>query len=416
MLKRLAMLLTAAALCFAHAANAAENWTPALAENLLRWIERTPEEGIVLPPESVAPIRAAINAGDRDRLDSVASEAAIVLLRAWHGRCCSARRPAWWHIDGAIGDAELRAGLEQALRQDRLDLYLRANRPRHPHYDALVAALARESDADRRAVIAHNLARWRWLPKDPGKRYLLVNIASQQLTLWEGHRMVGRWRVIIGKPATRTPVFTTRVTGVVLNPWWEIPSSIAAEGIAAFVRRNPAAARARGYMYQNGRYRQMPGDNNALGRMKLVMPNPYSVFLHDTSNRELFSEDRRAFSHGCIRVDRALPFAATLLAGDGWDLAGLEQAVASGETRTVPLSESLPLYVAYFTAEPARSGEVRFLEDLYRRDPVAISAPQSAAPTGIYGSLFRTVSDSMDAVAGAAPCPIGSLELPTLQP
>ncbi|WP_300594034.1 L,D-transpeptidase family protein [Erythrobacter sp.] len=265
-------------------------------------------------------------------------------------------------------------------------------------------ALTEETDPDRRKVMLANLARWRWLPARLGKRYLLVNIAAQELTLWEQGSLEGRWRVIVGKPVTRTPVFTTQVRGVVLNPWWEIPSSIAREGIASFVRRNPAAARARGYVFQNGRYRQMPGDNNALGRMKLVMPNPYSVYLHDTSSRDLFREDPRYFSHGCIRVDRALEFVGTLFANDGWDLARVDEEVATGRTQTFALSESLPLYVTYFTAEPDASASVRFLEDVYDRDPVTIAHPSTSDPTEVYGSPSLLVSSTFGEVAGDLTC------------
>ncbi len=387
-----AVLLTLAAALLAAApapANAKTAWTSAQAENLLRWIERTPEEGLTLPTTTKQGLRDAIDAGDPDQLDKVADDAALTLMRAWRGRCCGARRPSWWHIDGRMSDEELRNGLETALEAGFLDLYLRSIRPSHPYYNKLIKALAEEEDADRRAVLTANLARWRWLPTRMGERYLLVNVAAQQLTLWENGAVRGRWRVIVGKPITRTPVFTTRVSGVVLNPWWEIPSSIAAEGIANFVRRSPSAARARGYVYQNGRYRQMPGDNNALGRMKLVMPNPYTVFLHDTSNRELFAEEKRFFSHGCIRVDQALSFAATLLAPDGWDLERVEAEVAGEKTQTIDLSESLPLYVTYFTAEPADSGDIRFWDDVYRRDPVAISISSTPARTNLAG-MYRS--------------------------
>ena len=357
-------------------------------------------------------------------------------MRAWRGQCCGERRPAWWHIDGRGSDAELRAGLEAALQAKTLDLYLRTVRPSHPHYQRLLEAWSQETDPARRTygffngdpetahvdaegdgsvgivnrtpakVLALNLARWRWLPTQLGDRYLLVNIASQQLTMWQGGVVTGRWRIIVGKPATRTPVFTTQVTGVVLNPWWEIPSSIAAEGIGSFVRRSPAAARARGYVYQNGRYRQMPGDNNALGRMKLVMPNPYSVFLHDTSNRELFSKDRRFFSHGCMRVDRALSFAAVLLARNGWDLEKVEEEVATDKTQTIPLAAPLPLYVTYFTAEPSLSGGVRFLEDVYRRDPIRLSALERGHAKVLYGSHLAAQTETVDELGGAIGCQI----------
>lgn len=401
MIKRVGAFLLAIAIGIAGPAQAAPTWTRDQAGQLFNWLERAPEEGIDLPEETVARFRSAFRGDDPEKLDEAAQTAALKLLQAWHGRCCGMNQPQWWHIDRGADDDELRAGLEAAVRNDTLGAYLLSARPRHSHYDALVQQYGQETRTDRRAIIAANLARWRWMPSELGQRYLLVNIASQNLTLWDSGRVTGRWRVIIGKPATKTPVFTTHVTGVVINPWWEIPSSIAAEGIASFVRRNPAAARARGYVYQNGRYRQMPGDNNALGRMKLVMPNPYSVFLHDTSNRELFGEERRAFSHGCIRVDRALSFAATLLARDGWDMAQVDDVVESGKTRTIDLSDHIPLYVTYFTAEPAPSGNIRFLEDLYGRDQVKLNRTATDATSGGDDPLFLSAATVPGASMGA---------------
>ncbi len=120
---------------------------------------------------------------------------------------------------------------------------------------------------------------------------------------------------------------------------------------------------------QGGRYRQKPGPNNSLGRMKLVMPNSYSVYLHDTPAQNLFDEDKRAFSHGCVRVGDALGLATALLStGSGWDRARTDAIVATGETVTVPLSAPLPVYVVYFTATPDDLGGIRYLADVYGRD------------------------------------------------
>lgn len=401
---RFRILFLAVLVAFSQPAIAQSSWSTAEAENLYRWMERAAGEGIELPETEVKDLRTAIDAGDLESLDPVANTAALILMRAWRGRCCGLAKPSWWHIDGHLTDAELEAGLEAALQEGYLDTYLRSIRPSHPHYSALVSAIAEETDSDRRKAIIANLERWRWLPAQLGKRYLFVNIAAQELTLWEDGVVKDRRRVIVGKPVTRTPVFTTQVSGVVLNPWWEIPSSIAREGIASLVRRSPAAARARGYVYQNGRYRQMPGDNNALGRMKLVMPNPYSVFLHDTSNRDLFQEDRRFFSHGCIRVDGALSFVGRLFANDGWDLARVQQEVATDKTRTFELSEGIPLYVAYFTAEPKANGSIGFWEDIYDRDPVKISNSSLSVSTEVYGSSLFLASSTSDEIQGEQTC------------
>lgn len=239
----------------------------------------------------------------------------------------------------------------------------------HPYHDALREAHIRETDPGRRATLAANLERWQQMPAALGERYLLVNAAAFEVTLWEGRREMGRWRVIVGTPRTPTPMFQAEVSGVIFNPWWEIPASIAAEGIASMVRNRPAAARQRGYIYQNGRYRQRPGPGNAMGLMKLVMPNPYSVFLHDTSNRTLFERDVRALSHGCVRVGDALGFATELLAAlPDWNRARTDEIVESGQTTRVDLPEPVPVYIGYFTAEPGSDGEIRYFEDIYGRD------------------------------------------------
>ncbi len=205
-----------------------------------------------------------------------------------------------------------------------------------------------------------------------GEKYLLVNAARFEVTLWEKQRRVKTWPIIVGKVGSPTPVFDATVSGVILNPWWEIPTSIVAEGIGSMVRNNPAAARRKGYVLQNGRYRQRPGPGNALGQMKLVMPNPYSVYLHDTPNKNLFAEPVRTFSHGCIRVGGAIDLAKTLLQGSAAP-AQVDAILAGRETTKLPLLQPIPVYVAYFTAEGTDDGGVAYFPDVYNRDAVRVT-------------------------------------------
>jgi murein L,D-transpeptidase YcbB/YkuD len=210
-----------------------------------------------------------------------------------------------------------------------------------------------------------------------GARYLLVNTAAFEATLWENGKLTGRWKVVAGKTGSPTPIFSTRITGVIFNPWWEIPSSIAAESVAAMVRNHPATAAAKGYVFEQGRYRQRPGPSNALGRMKLVMPNGYNVYLHDTPSQSLFDLDVRAFSHGCVRVGDALGLVTALL-GDrpGWTRARVDASVASGRTTTEKLTTPIPVYIAYFTAEPDGEDSIRYFPDIYHRDKSSGHTPQ----------------------------------------
>lgn len=237
--------------------------------------------------------------------------------------------------------------------------------PIHPYRAAVEAAYGAEADPVRQAILAANLTRWRALPAQLGQRHLIVNVPQQEVVLWENGVPVARWTAIVGRPRTPTVSFSTEITGVNLNPWWYVPQSIVRESVGALVRNNPAEARRRGYVASSGSYRQRPGPGNALGRMKLVMPNSHAIYLHDTPARHLFNEQARAFSHGCIRVQDAMGFAARLA---GLSRTELEAMAANGQTRTVPLAAPVPVHITYFTAVPGQADELRYLDDIYGRD------------------------------------------------
>lgn len=225
-----------------------------------------------------------------------------------------------------------------------------------------------------RTAVAASLARWQALGPLPEGRWLLVNIPAYQIRLYEGAAEQARWRAIIGKPKTPTPTFRGTANSVILNPWWEVPASIVAESVGRLVSRNPARARAQGYVREGQRYRQAPGPDNQLGRMKLDFRNAYSVGIHDTPSRQLFQREKRALSHGCIRVDDALGFAATLL-GPPVSRDSLATFIdTSRETRTLPLAAPIPVIVGYFTAEVTAEGALVLHDDLYRQDARALAA------------------------------------------
>jgi murein L,D-transpeptidase YcbB/YkuD len=347
-------------------------WNHANLADLKRWAAAAPDDG--LPALSTAALDAAQARGDVVEIDDAATMLALRLAQLHLLGDGASRGRAGWNILDTDRDVTLEPVLAQALASGALDTFFASLRPVHRDYAALRAALATETDRSRRQTIARNMERWRWMPRILGPDHVLVNAARFEAELWRGGRKVGTWRIIVGKKSTPTPVFDTRITGVVLNPWWEIPSSIVRESVGALVRRNPAAARARGYVWSDGRYRQRPGPNNALGQMKLVMPNPYSVYMHDTPNKQLFDEQVRAFSHGCVRTDDAIGYAATLLEGV-MTRERVDEIVASGVTTTVSLSKPLPVYVAYFTATANPAGGVDIHPDIYGRDGrIAVAA------------------------------------------
>lgn len=358
-------------------------WTPAQVERLIAWLDFSRADGLSVAASEVPKLRAAQAAGDSTKIDGAATVAAVKLLDGYYRGCCDASLRTGWRIAGDRPAGDPQALVADALARNALDQLFIAAEPHHPFYRSLRRAYAAETDPTRRATLAANMDRWRWMPRNMGTRYLLVNAASFEAMLWEDGKLAGRWEVIVGKTKSPTPVFAARITGVTLNPWWEIPSSIAAEGVAAMVRRNPATAAKRGYVYENGHYRQRPGPNNALGRMKLVMPNPYNVYLHDTPSQGLFDRDVRAFSHGCVRVGDAIGLVTALLApGGAWDRKRIDAAIASKQTQTIALREPIPVYISYFTAEPDEDGSIRFFPDIYHRDRAAVT-PDNGKPCGV---------------------------------
>lgn len=350
----------------------ATHWPAHQAQRLIVLLEGASDEGLGTYSGQAQAVQAALRDGNQAALDKAATPAAIALLEAYRHGCCNAQPPRDWHIPDTNHWGDAAQMVAAAVSSNAIDALFNGARASHPYYQAMQLAYARETDPARRNTIAANLDRWRWMPRTPSTRYLLVNTAAFEASLWEGDHVLGRWNVVVGKKRSPTPIFSAQVTGVILNPWWDIPPDIARENIAGLVRNHPGVALAKGYVLTGGRYRQRPGPANALGRMKLVMPNPFGVYLHDTPEQALFSNDVRAFSHGCVRVGDALGLAATLLFSDREEgRARLETSVATGQTQTLALPAPIPVYVAYFTAEPDGLGGIRYLPDIYHRDPVA---------------------------------------------
>jgi murein L,D-transpeptidase YcbB/YkuD len=255
--------------------------------------------------------------------------------------------------------------------------------------------------------IKANLERWRWLPSDFGERYILVNIAAFSLDVIENGRSAMKIPVIVGRDYRETPVFGADMTYVVLNPTWTVPPKLAVEDILPKVRKNPeflgtqkirvfsdwtekaaevdpatidwSALGAARFPYL---LRQDPGPENALGRIAFMLPNAYSVYLHDTPERGLFQRAERDFSSGCIRVADPIGLAEYLLAGEaGWDRRGIMAAIEKGATRSVPLPKPIPVFVVYLTAWVDEGGVTHFQRDVYNRDPVLIRALAEPAPS-----------------------------------
>jgi murein L,D-transpeptidase YcbB/YkuD len=348
----------------------AASWRVDQAQQLQQLIAAAPDDA--LPVLETAALENAVRQGPGPALDGAAYALALRLAEMHLLGHSSAEQKAGWHIVDTDAQIDLGDGLRQAIATDSLARFMAALRPAHRDYAALRAAYSRESAADRRAVLGRNMERWRWMPHSLGKDHVLINAAFFEARLTRQGEADRTWRVIVGKTATPTPVFATQITGVTLNPDWTIPASIVREKGGRF----PAS---QGYVYANGRWRQKPGPLNALGQMKLVMPNPYSVYVHDTPSKPLFSRETRAFSHGCVRIDDAAGFAAVLLEGRRTG-AEVASAIKAGRTVTIDLASPIPIYLAYFTAAPAPDGTIAFRPDIYRRDGKIALASQTGEP------------------------------------
>lgn len=367
-------LLTSAAA--APESGTVPQWPEEQVRILRRWAVAAPLDA--LPEPSTAALDKAVAGGNQAEIDKAATDLALRLARMHLLGCAPEQERKSWHMPEVDDYYDLPAYLAFMLGKEDIDLFFSLLIPHHPDYAALRAAYAAETDPVRRATLALNMERWRWLPVDLGETFLIVNAARFEVTYWKDGRKSGTWPVIVGKPKTPTPTFATFVKGVTFNPWWNVPKSIVAESVGSLVRRRPAEARRRGYVWGNGSYRQKPGPSNALGQMKLDMPNQFSIYMHDTPSKDLFLKEVRAFSHGCIRVGDAMGFAGALL-GDSLPKEKIDTIIAGRVTQTHALPKPMPVYVTYFTADTGKDGRVAILPDIYRRDSGGAASPKRCA-------------------------------------
>lgn len=219
-----------------------------------------------------------------------------------------------------------------------------------------------------------NLERMRWMPNSGTKRRVLVNIPEFKLRVYEEGRQVLNLDVVVGKAANRTVIFSDEIKHVVFSPYWNLPQSIVKNEVMPGLEHNPDYLRLHNMEIVGERnglptIRQKPGSSNALGKVKFIFPNRYSIYLHDTPAKTLFERNRRAFSHGCIRVRQPRELAKLLLSGKPeWSEDSITDAMNSGNEKWVALNEPVPVYITYFTAWVGDLGELNFREDIYGHD------------------------------------------------
>ena len=219
----------------------------------------------------------------------------------------------------------------------------------------------------RIAQIAANMERWRWMPRAWPATRVEVNIAGARLDVFDQNNPVMDMKVVVGAPDKKTPMLQSAIHSVVLNPPWNVPSSIASKELApkgaAYLARN-------GFTWvAGGRLQQKPGPGNSLGRIKFDFNNPFGVYLHDTNAKAAFERDARSISHGCVRVEHPDELADLLLgtAAD-WSPEKIDAVLADTATVRAPLAEKIPVLLLYWTVFTSPTGEVNFRSDAYSWD------------------------------------------------
>ena len=365
-------------------------WTTAQAEELLAYIPGMKAEGLNPSDYRASQLQAAISAGEGAELNRLASEIFVWMVEDLRdGRTPMDSRRQWFVVDPDADRMPTWKLLEDALASGDIAGTLTSLNPVHPDYAAMREELATATDAKRIKLIRANMDRWRWLPQDLGRQYLVTNVPEYMLRLTVNGRIIKSYRTVVGKPGrTATPQLAEMVEAVIYNPTWTVPQSIVkGEGLGAKVLNNPGWARSAGYKATKGANGwvtvvQQPGPQNSLGLMKLDMPNEHAIFLHDTPSRHLFNQDNRALSHGCIRVQGARELAMTMSmlgnASSRDEIPAIQQEVSeittSGEYTRYPMEKQWPVYITYFTMATDVNGEMKTFRDIYDRDAPVLAA------------------------------------------
>lgn len=235
-----------------------------------------------------------------------------------------------------------------------------------------------------------NMERLRWAPVELENDYLMVNIPEFRLHVFENKKLVWDMNVVVGKEASKTSIFRGDLSRVVLNPYWNIPTSIIRNEImpklqngTSYLTRNnmevlsgntvidPSGINWKKYANSIPPYnfRQKPGDKNSLGKMKFLFPNSYSIYLHDTPSKGLFNQSARAFSHGCIRLSEPRKLALYLLRNNtSWSSEKVDEILKTDKENIIKVKPTVPVYIVYFTTWVSSSGQLNFRKDIYDLD------------------------------------------------
>jgi L,D-transpeptidase YcbB len=235
-------------------------------------------------------------------------------------------------------------------------------------------------------TVLANLERWRWMPHDLGKDYVIVNLPDFSLRVFHDGQQIWMTRIVTGKPTMATPIMSAEMKYITVNPTWNVPPSIVQREYLPALAADPTVLGRMGLRISYNpdgsvHISQPPGDHNALGRIRFNFPNKFLVYQHDTPDKNLFALDRRAFSHGCMRVQDPVKYAEVLLGvvrpGEGYSTERIRKMIASGGEQDIQFPHTLPVHLTYQTAFVDDEGRLEFREDMYDRDRTLIAVLKS---------------------------------------
>lgn len=216
-----------------------------------------------------------------------------------------------------------------------------------------------------------NMERCRWISTDivKAKEFIVINIPSYKLSYFKDKKVVLSSNVVVGTAMNKTVIFSGKIHYVVFSPYWNVPLSILKKEILPGIKRDSKYLDKHNMEWSKGMVRQKPGLDNSLGLVKFLFPNSNNIYLHDSPSKNLFSAEKRAFSHGCIRVEKAKELANAILENDAnWTPEKMDEAMNNGKESWYTLKFKIPVYIGYFTAWVDNEGTINFYKDIYNKD------------------------------------------------
>lgn len=381
---------------------------------------------------------------DMSEETAAASDVELTASILKYVRHASAGRVSFTRVSGAILYPPHAADPGQALAQissaENIGEVLASFEPQHPGFKALKAQLVRELSApdarktasqpaiegakkhhtadaprprsDLTGTLIANMERWRWLPRDLGNTYVMVNVPDYALSVAQNDKQVWRTRIVVGKPGDMaTPLLSETMKYLTINPTWNVPPSIIRNEYLPALSRDPDALERIGLKVSHNRdgsirVYQPPGERNALGRIRFNFPNPFLVYQHDTPNKNLFAQDKRALSHGCMRVQYPEQYAEVLLSlsqpNEGYTPARIRSLYGDDE-RTINLKQPIPVHVTYQTAFVDQSGQLNLRHDIYGLDAAVLKLLRGSERLIADTAIPRNYSSSSKPVVARLP-------------